>query len=163
MGGGDTAMQETLVLTRYAREVVVAHRSGRFRASGTLLGRARGEPKISFLAEMVVEEILGDHSVEGVRVRDARTGGRHVLDVDGLFVAIGYEPHLGPFAGLLETDRRGYVVLKQRTMTSVPGVFAAGEVADGHYRQTATTVGDGCRAAVDAQGWIEGQGETGRL
>ncbi|MDP9486573.1 MAG: FAD-dependent oxidoreductase [Actinomycetota bacterium] len=108
VGGGDTAMREALVLTRFAREVVVVHRRDRFRASGTLLGRARAEPKISFLAGTVVEEVLGERSVEGVRVRDTRTGGMRVLPVDGFFVAVGYEPHLGPFAGLLETDRGGY-------------------------------------------------------
>ncbi len=159
VGGGDRAMEEALFLARFAREVVVVHRLDRFRASGTLLGRARAELKISFLADTVVEEILGEHSVEGVRVRDARSGRERVLDVDGLFVAIGYEPHLGPFAGLLETDGGGYAVLKEGTMTSVPGVFAAGEVADARYRQTATTVGDGCRAALDAQRWIEAQDE----
>ncbi len=158
VGGGDTAMQEALFLARYAREVVVVHRRDRFRASGTLLRQARAEPKISFLAETVVEEVLGDHSVEGVCITDTRSGGERILDVAGLFVAAGYEPHLGPFAGLLETDGRGYVVLKQRTMTSVPGVFAAGEVADGRYRQTATAVGDGGRAAIDAERWIEKQG-----
>ncbi len=147
-------MREALVLTGYAREVVVVHRSGRFWASGTLLGRAQEEPKISFLADAVVEEVLGERSVEGLRVRDTRTGGERVFAADGLFVAVGYEPHLGPFAGLLETDGGGYVVLKQRTMTSVPGVFAAGEVADGRYRQLGTAVGDGCRAA---QKWIEEQ------
>ena len=161
VGGGDRAMEEALVLTRYAREVVVVHRRNRFRASGTLLGRARGEPRISFLKDTVVEEVLGHHSVEGVRVRDVGTGGVRVLDVDGLFVAVGYEPHLGPFAGLLETDGNGYVVLKRHTMASVPGVFAAGGVADGHYRQVATSVGVGCQAAVDAQRWLEGQGGTG--
>ena len=159
VGGGDTAMQKALILTRYAREVVVVHRRNGFRASGTLLRRARGEPRISFLAETVVEEILGDHSVEGVRVKDTRTGGGRVLDVDGLFIAIGYEPHLGPFAGLLETDGDGYVVPKENTMTSVPGVFAAGEVADGRYKQAATAVGDGCRAVTDAQNWLEEQDE----
>ncbi len=163
VGGGDRAMEEALVLTRFAREVVVVHRSGRFRASGTLLGRARGEPKISFLADTTVEEVMGDHSVEGVRIRGTRTGKVCVLDVDGLFVAVGYEPHLGPFAGLLETDGNGYVVLKEGTMTGVPGVFAAGEVAEGRYRQTATAVGDGCRAAIDAERWIERQGGIGRF
>ena len=162
VGGGDRAMEEALVLTRYAREVVVVHRRGRFRASGTLLGRARVEPKISFLAETVVEEVLGHHSVEGVRVRDVGTGGVRVLDVDGLFVAVGYEPHLGPFAGLLETDGNGYVVLKRHTMASVPGVFAAGEVADGRYRKTVTAVGDGCRAAMDAERWLADQDKLSR-
>ena len=160
VGGGDTAMREALVLARYAREVFVVHRRDRFRASDTLLGRAREEPKISFLTDAVVEEVLGEYSVEGLRVRDAGTGKGRVLDVDGLFVAIGYEPHLGPFAGLLETDGGGYVTLKERTMTSVQGVFAAGEVADRRYRQTATAVGDGCRAAMNAEGWLETRGDN---
>ncbi len=158
VGGGDAAMREALVLAEFAREVVVVHRRDGFRASGTLLGRARGEPRISFLTEMVVEEVLDGHSVEGVRVRDARSSKGRVLEVEGLFVAVGYEPHLGPFAGLLETDGRGYVVLKQRTTTSIPGVFMAGEVADARYRQTATAVGDGCRAAMDAEGWLKARG-----
>ncbi|MDP9477755.1 MAG: FAD-dependent oxidoreductase, partial [Actinomycetota bacterium] len=106
VGGGDRAMEEALFLARFAREVVVVHRRDGFRASRTLLGRARGEPRISFLTGTAVEEVLGDHSVEGMRVRDARTGAGRILDVDGLFVAVGYEPHLGPFAGLLETDVR---------------------------------------------------------
>ncbi len=151
VGGGDRAMQESLFLTRYAREVVLVHRRAHFRASGTLLGRARAEPKISFLTDTVVEEVLGDFSVEGLRTRDVETDEEDVLVVDGLFAAIGYDPHLGPFEGLLETNKDGYVVFKQRTMTSVPGVFAAGEVADGRYRQTATAVGEGCKAAMDVE------------
>ncbi len=162
-GGGDTAMQEALFLTRYAREVVIIHRRAHFRASGTLLGRARGEPKISFLADTVIEEILGGHSVEGVRVRDARTGREHVLGVQGVFVAVGYDPYLGPFEGLLETNKDGYVVRKEGTMTSMPGVFAAGEVADGRYRQVSTAVGEGCKAAIDAQRWLEERSEAGEF
>lgn len=156
-------MEDALFLAWYAREVVVIHRRDGFRASGTLLGRARGEPKFPSFTDAVVEEVLGDYSVEGVRARDLRTGGGRVLDVDGLFVAHGYEPRLGPFTGFLETDGGGYVVLKKRTMSSVPVVFAAGEVADERYRQTATAVGDGCRAAVDVQRYLEEQGEVRRL
>lgn len=92
-------------------------------------------------------------------MRDARTGEAGILAVQGLFIAIGAEPHFGPFAGLLETGGNGYVVLKERTMTSVTGVFAAGEVADGRYRQAAIAVGDGCRAAMDAERWLEEWGE----
>ncbi len=99
VGGGDRAMQEALFLAGYAREVVVVHRRGSFRASGTLLGRVRGEPKISFLTNAVVEEVLGDHSVEGVRVRDVKTGEGRVLDVQGLFVAVGYSPISAPSRG----------------------------------------------------------------
>ena len=154
-------MEEALILTRYAREVVVIHRRERFRASGTLLGRARRDPKVTFLTDTVVEDVLGEHLVEGLRIKDMRTGEEDILVVDGVFVAIGSDPYLGPFAGLLETDEDGYVVCKgDTTMTSVEGVFAAGEVADGRYRQAAAAVGAGCMAAEDVRRWLEERGEA---
>ncbi len=159
VGGGDWAMQEALHLTRYASEVVLVHRRGRFRAVEALLRRVRENPKISILTNAEVEEVLGEHSVEGIVVRETRVYARRTIEVAGMFVAVGSEPHFGPFAGLLDTDESGYVVLKERTMTSVPGVFAAGEVADGRYRQTATAVGDGLRAAMDAKAWLEEGGQ----
>ncbi len=161
VGGGENALEEALRLARFASEVIVVHRRSRFRAPGWPLGRARAEPTIRFLTNAVVEEVLGEGSVEGVAVRGTRVDARRVLEVEGLFVAIGYDPYLGPFSGLLETDADGYVVRGERTMTGVPGVFAAGEVADGRYRQTATAVGDGARAALDAREWLEARGLVG--
>lgn len=155
VGGGDWALQEALFLTRYASEVVLVHRRGRFRAVEALLRRVRDNPRITILTSAEVVEVLGEHSLEGVVVKGTRVHARRTLDVEGLFVAIGSEPHLGLFAGLLDTDEDGYVILKERTMTSVPGVFAAEEVADRRYRQTATAVGDGIRAAIDARAWLE--------
>lgn len=157
VGGRDKAMEEALYLTRFASNVTIVHRRSTFRASKVMLDRARSHPKISFIADTTVEEILGENAVEGLRIWRAGSGREETMTVDGVFVAVGSEPHLGPFKDLLETDEAGYVVRSERTMTSVPGVFAAGEVADKIYRQIATVVGDGCTAALDVGRWLEHQ------
>jgi thioredoxin reductase (NADPH) len=160
VGGGDTAMEEANFLSKYASEVVLIHRRDTFRASKIMLERARKNPKITFLTDTVPEEILGDNSVEGVRVRNTKTGEEETLEMDGFFTAIGHEPATKLFAGQIDMDDNGYILQKEHTMTSVPGVFAAGDVSDTRYRQAVTAAGDGCMAAIDAERWLEEQGEA---
>ena len=155
VGGGDRAMEEVLFLAEFASGVTVIHRRDTFRASAARLHRAQEEPKIAFLTNTVIEDVLGGHAVEGVRVRDNETGRESDIDLDGVFVAIGSEPSTELIKGQLDTDEAGYIVRHKDTMSSVPGVFAAGEVSDGQYRQVATAVGDGCQAAFDAKRWLE--------
>ena len=160
VGGGDTAMEEALFLTRYASEVFLIHRRDEFRASKIMVERARNNPKMTFVLDSAVEDILGETSVEGVRVKNVKTGEEKELEVQGFFTAIGHEPATGIFKGQLEMDDLGYVLQKEHTMTSVPGVFAAGDVSDARYRQAITAAADGCRAAIDAERWLEAQGEA---
>ena len=160
VGGGDTAMEEALFLTKYASEVFLIHRRDQFRASKIMLGRARNNPKITFITDTVVEDVLGEASVEGIRIRNVKTDEEHELEVDGFFAAIGHAPATEIFKGQLEMDEGGYILQKENTMTSVPGVFAAGDVSDKRYRQAVTAAGDGCRAAIDAERWLEAQGEA---
>ena len=160
VGGGDTAMEEAGVLAKFADEVVLIHRREEFRASKIMLERARNNPKITFLTDTVVEDILGENTVEGVRVKNVNTGEEQTLAVDGFFAAIGHVPATGVFEGQVAMDDGGYVFQVDHTMTSVPGVFAAGDVSDTRYRQAVTAAGDGCRAAIDAERWLEEQGEA---
>ena len=160
VGGGDTAMEEALFLTKYAGEVVIIHRRDQFRASKIMLDRARKNPRITFVTDTVVEDVLGETTVEGIRIRNAKTGEAQDLAVDGFFAAIGHEPATLLFKGLVDMDASGYVIQHEHTMTSVPGVFAAGDVSDKRYRQAVTAAGDGCRAAIDAERWLEEQGEA---
>ena len=157
VGGGDTAMEEALFLTRYASHVTLLHRRGEFRASKIMQERVRRHPKITIRHHVVVDEVLGEHEVEGVRIRDVRTDATETLPVQGLFVAIGHEPNTGIFRGQLEMNAQGYLLTHQFTMTNVPGVFAAGDVVDHRYRQAVTAAGDGCRAAIDAERWLEAE------
>ena len=160
VGGGDTAMEEAGVLAKFADEVFLIHRRDEFRASKIMLDRARKNEKITFVTDTTVEEILGETTVEGVRLKNAKTGEESTLAVDGFFAAIGHTPATGLFAGQLEMDDSGYVLQKEHTMTSVPGVFAAGDVSDTRYRQAITAAADGCRAAIDAERWLEEQHEA---
>jgi thioredoxin reductase (NADPH) len=160
IGGGDTAMEEALFLTKYAAEVLLIHRRDQFRASKIMLSRARNNPKITFLTDTVVEDVLGEDSVEGIRFKNLKTGAESELEVDGFFAAIGHAPATSIFEGQLEMDGGGYIIQHEHTMTSVPGVFAAGDVSDKRYRQAVTAAGDGCRAAIDAERWLEEQGEA---
>ena len=160
VGGGDTAMEEALFLTKFAAEVLLIHRRDEFRASKIMLGRARNNPKITFLTDTVIQDVLGEDSVEGIRTKNLKTGEEREIAVDGFFAAIGHAPATELFKGQVEMDEGGYVLQKENTMTSVPGVFAAGDVSDKRYRQAVTAAGDGCRAAIDAERWLEEQGEA---
>jgi thioredoxin reductase (NADPH) len=160
VGGGDTAMEEAGVLAKFADEVFLIHRRDEFRASKIMLDRAEKNEKITFVTDTTVEEILGEATVEGVRIKNAKTGEEKTLPVDGFFAAIGHTPATGLFVGQLEMDGSGYVLQKEHTMTSVPGVFAAGDVSDTRYRQAITAAADGCRAAIDAERWLEERGEA---
>ncbi|HEU4494509.1 MAG TPA: thioredoxin-disulfide reductase [Rubrobacteraceae bacterium] len=161
VGGGDTAMEEALFLTKFAAEVLLIHRRDEFRASKIMLQRARNNPKITFLTDTVVEDVLGEEGVEGIKVRNTKTGEERAIEVDGFFAAIGHAPATGLFVDQVEMDDGGYVLQKENTTaTSVPGVFSAGDVSDKRYRQAVTAAGDGCRAAIDAERWLEEQGEA---
>ncbi|HLV99767.1 MAG TPA: thioredoxin-disulfide reductase [Ktedonobacterales bacterium] len=160
VGGGDTALEEAIFLTRYASHVTIIHRRDSLRASKIMQDRAFKHPKISFIWDTAVEEVLGEQSVEGLRLRNLKTGAESTLNVGGVFIAIGHTPNTELFQGQIDLDAQGYVIQQEHTMTNVPGVFAAGDVSDHRYRQAVTAAGDGCRAAIDAERWLEAQGEV---
>jgi thioredoxin reductase (NADPH) len=157
VGGGDSAMEEALFLTRFASRVTVVHRRDEFRASKIMADRVLHHPKITVRWNTVVDSILGDGSVTGVRLRDTITGAVSDLTVEGVFVAIGHTPNTALFTGQLDLDARGYLLTFKGTATSVPGVFGAGDVVDSTYRQAITAAGMGCQAAMDAERWLEAQ------
>jgi thioredoxin reductase (NADPH) len=156
VGGGDTAMEEATFLTRYANKVSVVHRRDELRASKIMQDRARNNPKISFVWDTVVTDVLGETGVEGVRLQNVKTGALHDLKTDGLFIAIGHKPNTDLFAGQVEMDAAGYITQKHRTEPSVPGVTSAGGVSATRYQPAATAAGDGCRAALDAEHFLTG-------
>jgi thioredoxin reductase (NADPH) len=154
VGGGDSAMEEALFLTRFASRVIVIHRRDRLRASSIMAERAQGHPNISFLWNATVHDVLGDDTVTGVALAD-RAGRTVEVDCDGLFVAIGHEPRSDLVSGLIPLDEQGYVVVNPgSTSTAIPGLFACGDVVDHRYRQAITAAGSGCAAALDAQCWL---------
>jgi len=154
VGGGDSAVQEALDLARFAGEVVIVHRRDRLSACLCLSNRALENERIRLVLNAVVEEILGEDRVEGVRLRDLETGEERVLACDGVLIAIRWEPNTGLFRGQLDIDDRGYVVSETGTDTSVPGVFVAGDIVDDRYRQVVTACASGCRAALEAERYI---------
>jgi thioredoxin reductase (NADPH) len=156
VGGGDTAMEEATFLTKFASEVTIVHRRDEFRASKIMQERALANPKVKVVWDTVVEEIEGDGAVTGVKLRNVRTGERTDFDTDGVFMAIGHTPNTDLVRGQLELTDGGYVVVREPTThTSVAGVFAAGDVTDVLYRQAVTAAGQGCKAAMDAERFLE--------
>ncbi|HLI08872.1 MAG TPA: thioredoxin-disulfide reductase [Ktedonobacteraceae bacterium] len=159
VGGGDTALEEATFLTRYANHVTLIHRRDSLRASKIMQDRAFNNPKISFMWDTVVTEVLGENAVTGLKVKNVKTGEESELSVQGLFLAIGHQPNTELFKGIITMDQQGYIIPEQHTMTNIPGVFAAGDVTDHRYRQAVTAAGDGCRAAIDLERWFASQGE----
>ncbi len=156
VGGGDSAMEEAIFLSRFADKVTVVHRRHELRASKIMQDRAFANPKIEFLWNSVVEDLLGDERLEGAIVRNVHTGQTSRLDVTGVFVAIGHRPNTDLFAGLLDMDENGYIVTAAgSTATNIEGVFACGDVQDHTYRQAITAAGTGCMAAIDVERWLE--------
>jgi thioredoxin reductase (NADPH) len=160
VGGGDTAFEEAIFLTRFATRVHMLHRRDTFRASKIMQDRAFAHPKIEIHPNTEVSEVLGDAKVDGLRVTDTRTGDERTLPVEGLFIAIGYRPNTELFRDWLEVDPKGYLVVRDETGSQVEGVFVAGDVHDHRYRQAVTAAGDGCKAAIDAERWLESKGIT---
>jgi thioredoxin reductase (NADPH) len=155
IGGGDSAMEEATFLTRFARSVTILHRRDDFRASKIMIERAKNDPKIRWRTNVTVTEVLGDGSVNGLRLRDVKTGEESTLDVTGMFVAIGHDPRSLLVQGQVHTDDAGYVVTDApSTATNIPGVFACGDLVDHTYRQAITAAGSGCSAAIDAERWL---------
>lgn len=155
VGGGDSALEEAMFLTRFANSVTVIHRRDALRASKIMQDRAFANPKIRFVWDSEVIEVLGEHKVTGLRLRNTKTGAESTLPVNGVFVAIGHDPRTELFAGQLAMDDEGYLIVEQpSTRTGVDGVFAAGDVVDHTYRQAVTAAGTGCAAALDAERWL---------
>jgi thioredoxin reductase (NADPH) len=163
IGGGDTAMEEASYLTKFASEVTIVHRRDEFRASKIMLERVSKNPKIKFLTNKIVKEILGKDengrkTLTGTLLEDTKDHSIQKLEVDGIFVAIGHKPNTDLFKGILDMDETGYLIVKPgSTYTNIPGIFAAGDVADKTYRQAVSAAGSGCMAAIDAERWLEAQ------
>jgi thioredoxin reductase (NADPH) len=165
VGGGDSAMEEALFLTRFASKVTLLHRRDAFRASKIMLERAIAHPNIELRTNTVVDELLGveDKSVKGLRLRDVTSGAKSTLEIDGLFLGIGHEPNAKMFTGQLDLDDEGYIRTQNNVFTThrgvvVPGVFACGDVQDRRYRQAITAAGSGCMAALEAEKYLEEHG-----
>jgi thioredoxin reductase (NADPH) len=159
VGGGDTALEEANFLTRYASHVTLIHRRDTLRASKIMQERTFKNPKISIIWDTDVIDVQGDDAVTGLLLYNRKTGEESVLPVQGFFLAIGHQPNTELFKGFIDMDKAGYIVPVDHTMTNIPGVFAAGDVTDHRYRQAVTAAGDGCRAAIDLERWLESQGE----
>jgi thioredoxin reductase (NADPH) len=158
VGGGDSAMEEATFLTRFARSVTIVHRRDSLRASKIMQDRATSDPKIAFAWDSEVAEMQGEDRLTGLKLRNIQSGAESVLPVTGVFVAIGHDPRSELFKGQLESDDDGYLLVEQpSTRTAIPGVFAAGDVVDRHYRQAVTAAGTGCAAALDAERWLADQ------
>ena len=157
VGGGDSAIEEAIFLTRFADKVTVIHRRDQLRASKIMQDRAFANEKVAFRWNSIVDEVLGDGKVSGLRLRDVETGDTTDLPVTGVFVAIGHAPNTDVFKGQIDMDENGYITTYEGTRTNIEGVFAAGDVQDHTYRQAITAAGSGCMAAIDAERWLEAQ------
>lgn len=155
VGGGDSALEEGIFLTRYANSVTIVHRRDELRGGVYLENKARENPKISFMWDTIVTEIHGDKSVHAVTLQDTKTGEEKEHPIDGVFIFIGHIPNTSLFEGVLDMDERGYLVVDSHMHTNVPGVYAAGEVADPHFQQIVTSAGMGCAAAMEAIDFLE--------
>ena len=160
VGGGDTAFEEATYLTRFASKVHLLHRRDEFRASRIMVERARENPKIEIHTNTGIDEVVGNAKVEALKLRDTATGAARTMPIEGLFIAIGHRPNTEAFRDWLEVDAKGYLVVRDQTNSKIDGVFIAGDVHDHRYRQAVTAAGDGCRAAIDAERWLEAQGIT---
>ena len=165
IGGGDTAMEEATFLTKFCPKVTVIHRREEFRASAIMLDRAKKDPRISFLTNKTIEEILGDTAVTGIRLKDVKTGELTEYPTQGVFLAIGHKPNTEFLKGVVDLDPKGYVILNRpdsplapQTETNIPGLFAAGDCVDPRYRQAIVAAGGGCMAAMDAEKYLESHG-----
>jgi thioredoxin reductase (NADPH) len=161
IGGGDSAMEEATFLTRFASKVTLIHRREEFRASKIMLDRAKANPKIDFMTDTVVDEVLdvGKKEVTGLRLRNLKTGESWEFPTDAMFLGIGHIPNAKVFEGQLETDSDGYLVTQKNVLTKVPGVFACGDVQDRRYRQAITAAGSGCMAALEVEKYLEEEGQ----
>lgn len=157
VGGGDTAMEEALVLIKFATSVTVVHRRDQFRASAIMQKKVLSNPKVKVVWNSEIVDVLGEEKVTGVKIKNNQTNQESQMEVDGVFVAIGYKPATGLYGDQVELDPKGYVVVHDHTRTNIPGVFVAGDVHDWHYRQVATAAGFGCMAAMDCEKWLESQ------
>jgi thioredoxin reductase (NADPH) len=155
VGGGDSAMEEALFLTRFGRHVTVVHRRDELRASKIMADRALSHPKISFVWNTVVDEVQGEHRLERLALRNLETGATSEFAADALFIAVGHDPITGIFAGQLDLDVQGYIVSRDGVHTNVEGVFVAGDVYDIRYKQAVTAAGMGCKAAMEAEKYLE--------
>jgi thioredoxin reductase (NADPH) len=159
IGGGDTAMEETNFLTRFASKVYLIHRRDEFRASKIMVDRVKKNPKVELVLDTEMLDVIGEKGVNSVRLKNVKTGAESTLPVEGVFIAIGHKPNTDLFKGILEMNEVGYLITRPKTTyTSIEGVFAAGDVQDPVYRQAVTAAGTGCMAAIDAERWLEHQG-----
>jgi len=157
VGGGDSAMEEAIFLTKFAKKVTIVHRRDEFRASKIMLKRAQDNPKIEIITNTTITDVLGENKVEGVRLKNLNTEGERDFAVEGLFLAIGHKPNTAIYQGHLELDKVGYIQVSSNTHTSIDGVFTAGDVNDHRYRQAVTAAGMGCMAAIDAEKYLADQ------
>ena len=156
VGGGDSAMEEALFLTKFANSVTIVHRRDAFRASRIMQDKVTGNPRIKVVWDSAVEEVLGKEKVEGVRLNNLKTGRKTEMGINGIFVAIGHSPNTKFLNGQLELDQKGYIVTKEEVKTGIEGVFAAGDVVDHTYRQAITAAGSGAKAAMEARSYLNG-------
>ncbi|MEM3543579.1 MAG: thioredoxin-disulfide reductase [Candidatus Micrarchaeia archaeon] len=155
IGGGDTALEDAIFLTKFANSVTIIHRRDQLRASKIMQEKAFANQKIKFIWDTVVTEIIGEEKVTGIRIKNVKTGEEKEMKIDGVFVAIGHSPATNLFKGQIEIDENGYIIKKENTETSIKGVFVAGDVADKRYKQAIAAAGDGCKAAIDVEKYLQ--------